>query len=152
MISEGGGFFVTLFSVPAGGTVVIVVEIIAMGPTVVRVGAETGLPSFVFCFLLRWVSEENLLVEGRGDPDLPPKAAEFFAVSDDFDQHDSGRRYLYGATDGSGRWMERQECNTKRNVYATENGGTVVWWRRRRRQRQRRRQRRKGKLAQISRK
>ena len=96
MIGESGGFFVTLFSVPAGGTVVIVVEIIAMGPTVVRVGAETGLPSFVFCFLLRWVSEENLLVEGRGDPDLPPKAADFFAVSKDLYRQGSDGRYMYG--------------------------------------------------------
>ena len=34
----------------AGGTGVIVVEISAMGPGVVRVGVETGLPGFVFCF------------------------------------------------------------------------------------------------------
>ena len=48
MIGEGGGFFVTLFLVLAGGTGGIVVEILAMGPAVVRVGAETGLPGFVF--------------------------------------------------------------------------------------------------------
>ena len=28
----------------------IVVDIAAMGPEVVRVGVETGLPGFVFCF------------------------------------------------------------------------------------------------------
>ena len=50
MIGEGCGFFVTLCSVPAGGTGVIVVEILAMGPAVVRVGVETGFPGFVFCF------------------------------------------------------------------------------------------------------
>ena len=50
MIGEVGGFFVTLFSVHADGTVVIVMEIAAMGPEVVRVGVETGLPGFVFCF------------------------------------------------------------------------------------------------------
>ena len=48
MIGEAGGFFVTLFSVPASGTGVIFVEIAAMGPAVVRVGVETGLPGFVF--------------------------------------------------------------------------------------------------------
>ena len=32
-----------------------------MGPGLVRVGVETGLPGFVFFFLLRWVSEDNLL-------------------------------------------------------------------------------------------
>ena len=40
----------TLFSVPAGGTGVIVVEIAAMGPEVVRFGLATSLPGFVFCF------------------------------------------------------------------------------------------------------
>ena len=40
----------TLFSVPAGGTGVVVVEISAMGPAVVRVGVETGFPGFVYCF------------------------------------------------------------------------------------------------------
>ena len=40
----------TLFSVLAGGTGVIVVEITAMGPSVVRVGVETGILGFVFCF------------------------------------------------------------------------------------------------------
>ena len=40
----------TLFLVPAGGTGVIVVEIAAMGPEVIRFGVETGLPGFVFCF------------------------------------------------------------------------------------------------------
>ena len=50
MIGEGGGFFVTLFLVPAGGTGVIVVEIAAMGPAVIRVGVETGIPGFVFVF------------------------------------------------------------------------------------------------------
>ena len=50
MIGEGGSFFVTLFLVPAGGTGVIFVEITAMGPAVVRVGVETGLTGFVFCF------------------------------------------------------------------------------------------------------
>ena len=39
-----------LFSAPAGGTGVIVMEIASMGPSVVRVGAETGFPGFVFCF------------------------------------------------------------------------------------------------------
>ena len=33
-----------------GGTGVIVVEIAAMGPAVFRVGVETGIPGFVFCF------------------------------------------------------------------------------------------------------
>ena len=50
LIGEGGGFFVTLFLVPAGGTGVIVVEIAAMGPAVIRVGVETGIPGFVFVF------------------------------------------------------------------------------------------------------
>ena len=50
MIDEGGGFFVNLFLAPAGGTGVIFVEITAMGPAVVRVGVETGLTGFVFCF------------------------------------------------------------------------------------------------------
>ena len=50
MIGEGGGFFVNLFLVPAGGTGVIVMEIAAVGPAVVRVGVETGFPGFVFCF------------------------------------------------------------------------------------------------------
>ena len=50
-IGEGGGLFVTLFLVLAGGTGVIVVEITDMGPAVVRVGVETGIPGFVF-----WVS------------------------------------------------------------------------------------------------
>ena len=50
MIGDGGGLFVTLFLVLAGGTGVIVVKIAAMGPAVVRVGVETGLPGFVFCF------------------------------------------------------------------------------------------------------
>ena len=40
----------TLFLVPAGGTGVIVVEIAAMGPAVIRVGVETGIPGFVFVF------------------------------------------------------------------------------------------------------
>ena len=39
-----------LFLVPEGGTGVIVVEIAAMGPAVVRVGVETGFSGFVFCF------------------------------------------------------------------------------------------------------
>ena len=51
----------TLFLVPAGGTIVIVMEIAVMGPAVVRFGLETGLPGFVFFFLLRWVSEETFL-------------------------------------------------------------------------------------------
>ena len=50
MIGEGGGFFVNLFSVPAGVTGAIVVEIAVMGPAVVRVGVETGFSGFVFCF------------------------------------------------------------------------------------------------------
>ena len=33
--------------------------------------------------------------EGSREPDLPPKEVEIFAVSDDFNQHGSGRRYLY---------------------------------------------------------
>ena len=57
MIGEGGGFFVNLFSVPAGGTGVIVVEIAVMGPAVVRVGVETGFPGFVFCFSTALVVE-----------------------------------------------------------------------------------------------
>ena len=61
MIGESGGFFVTLFLVLEGGTGVNVVEIEAMGPAVVRVGVDTGLPGFVFFFLLRWVSVETLL-------------------------------------------------------------------------------------------
>ena len=40
----------TLFSVLAGGTGVVVVEIAAMCPSVDRVGVEAGLPGFVFCF------------------------------------------------------------------------------------------------------
>ena len=32
-----------------------------------------------------------------GYPDLPPKAPEFSAVSDDFYQHRSNGRYLFGA-------------------------------------------------------
>ena len=50
LIVEGGGFFVNLFLAPAGGTGVIVMEIASMGPSVVRVGVETGFPGFVFCF------------------------------------------------------------------------------------------------------
>ena len=50
MIGEGGGFFVNLFSAPAVGTGVIVMEIASMGPSLVRVGVETGFPGFVFCF------------------------------------------------------------------------------------------------------
>ena len=50
MIGEGGGLYMTLSSVLAGGIVVIVVEIAAMGPAVVRVGVEMGLPGFVFFF------------------------------------------------------------------------------------------------------
>ena len=50
MIGEGGGFSVTLFLVVAGGTDVIVVYIAAMGPALVRIGVETGLPGFIFWF------------------------------------------------------------------------------------------------------
>ena len=35
--------------------------------------------------------------EGSGYPYLPPKAAESFAVSNNFNQQSSGRRYLYRA-------------------------------------------------------
>ena len=49
-IGDGGGFFVTLSLVLAGGTGVMVVEIAAMGPAVVRVGVKTRLPGSVFCF------------------------------------------------------------------------------------------------------
>ena len=40
-------------------------------------------------------SEKASEEEGSGKPDLPPKAAEFFAVSDNFDQHGSSGRYLH---------------------------------------------------------
>ena len=50
LIGEGGEFFVTLFLVPTDGIGAIVVEISAVGPAVVRVGVETGLPGCVFCF------------------------------------------------------------------------------------------------------
>ena len=56
MIGEGGGLFVSLFPVLAGGTDVIVVDIAAMSIAVVRIGVETGLPGFVLFFLLCWVS------------------------------------------------------------------------------------------------
>ena len=35
---------------PSGGTGVIVVEIAAIGPALVRVRVETGFTGFVFCF------------------------------------------------------------------------------------------------------
>ena len=57
----GGGFFETLFLVPAGGTGVVVVDISAMGPAVVIVGVETGFLGFSFVFLLCRVWEETLL-------------------------------------------------------------------------------------------
>ena len=44
--------------------------------------------------------------------------------------------------DGSGRWMEGRERNTRWNGHTIKNGGIVLW----------RRRRRKGKLAQIVRK
>ena len=47
---------------PSGSTGVFVVEITAMGPAVVRVGVETGFTGLVFCFLMRWVSKETLLL------------------------------------------------------------------------------------------
>ena len=46
---------------PSGGTGVIVVEIAAMGPAVVRVGVETGFTGFVFCFLMGWVLKETFI-------------------------------------------------------------------------------------------
>ena len=51
----------TLFLVLAGVTGLIVVEIASIGPALVRVVVDTGLPGFVFFFLLHWLSEETLL-------------------------------------------------------------------------------------------
>ena len=35
--------------------------------------------------------------ERSGEPDLPPKAADIFAVFNNFDRHSNGGRYLYRA-------------------------------------------------------
>ena len=43
------------------------------------------------------IEEEAADEEMRGYTEILPKSVEFFAVSDDFDRHDSGRRYLYEA-------------------------------------------------------
>ena len=51
----------TLFLVLAGGTGVIVVDIAAMVPAVVRVGVEIGFPVFIFFLFLCWVLEETFL-------------------------------------------------------------------------------------------
>ena len=48
--------------------------------------------------------------------------------------------------DGSDRWMEGRELNTRRNGHAINNGGSVLW------QRQMRKQRQKWKLAKMVRK
>ena len=41
------------------------------------------------------IDEEAPEEKGSGETDLPPKAAQFFVVSNDFDRHGSGGRYLY---------------------------------------------------------
>ena len=43
------------------------------------------------------IDEEAAYEGGGGEPELPPKAAELFAVSKPFDRNCSGRRYLFRA-------------------------------------------------------
>ena len=67
------------------------------------------------------IKEEASEEEGNMEPDLTPKAAEFFAVSKNFDRHGSVREYRTGPSyrcDGRSRWIEVRKCNNPRNGHA----------------------------------
>ena len=57
------------------------------------------------------IEKEDSEEDGNRETYLPPKAAEFFSVSDNFDRHVSGGRYLYGAVILA-RWQRPMDGGT----------------------------------------
>ena len=73
----------------------------------------------------KYIQEEESDEEGSGEPNLPPKAAEFFAVSNDFYQHGGDRRYLYGAV-VMVQWNKSMDRGT-RNQHPAERTRNQEW-------------------------